>query len=107
MPTTKILPLGVFCYGRAIVRIPWAIYSANKNGHKLSDLETSIPIITNSNWLEEDERKNLENNMRLYQILLLYKPSIEKTWLIDYKNHGPTVSDSNTEEILPYVLKLA
>ncbi len=98
-PTKKVLPLGVFLYNQALIEFPEGVYnSLDEKTGIISDCNSSININLDGIWgIDKEKRVELKENMRLYDILTVYKPKDDSIWLSGYKTHGPISTSENKE----------
>lgn len=88
-PTKKVLPWGVFFYNCALVQFPAARYrNKDEKTGILLDVNSSIDVSLDY-ILSINEEERLEDDVVLYDPIIIYKPKNDGSWLYDYKEQGP------------------
>lgn len=93
-PTRKLLPLGVFWYGLAVIEFPSVTYEPlDQNKGLLVDLTSSLEVGLRyqgyTQGLSDEGREGLRDGMRLYNPWIYYKPKDQLVWLAHYETEGP------------------
>lgn len=109
-PTNKVLPIGVFFNGLAIVSIQSRLtYSFTEEEDKkryVSDLNDSLEIVPFSyigarsflKELNEPDRlvEDLENYSNLYNTMIAYNPEEKLSSIFSFNPHGPSNPESSS-----------
>jgi hypothetical protein len=97
--TRRILPLGVYFNGNAIISFPSVSYKIVSHVRGILykgiiyDLTASLDVELDPRFMEQELKDNLNNGMRLYNARVRYDLSDAALYLFYYEPSGPPISD--------------